>query len=159
MSAPASGPGGGGGDWYRSDSAESPISLIRKATRLIEEEGSFSAFVRDAGAGGIFFALVAQIIQAIQGAGSLTLAPLRALGYGVVLMIQAGFEGIAAVLGAGSAATVESFSSGIGSLLGPLAQPASVGVVAITFIGLVIAFRRAGINPLVFVMGKLPFVG
>lgn len=127
----------------------------KSAMDLIEEAGGFAAFLRDYGVGGIFNALILTIISGIQSAGGLLLGPPRALGKGVILMIDMIFEGIGAVLGAGTQATVQSFTDGLAQWLGILAQPASVGVVLLSFWVFMYGINRIGITPWSFIGNRI----
>ncbi len=121
------------------------------AARRIDKAGGFVAFVRQYGFGGVAMALFAQIIEGIDSAGGLLLGPPRALGNGMIALIDATLGGMVDVFGAGTATTIYSFTDGTAALLGPLAQPASVGVIMITLFVFIWSVNRLSITPLSFV--------
>jgi hypothetical protein len=127
-----------------------PTHIMEKAADLIDESGGFSAFVQDYGIGGVVFAIFAQIITGIESAGTILLGPPRALGEGLIALVETTIGGMLSVLDAGTATTVESFLSGSAALLGPLAQPASVGVIMITLAVFIYGVNRLELSPLSF---------
>mgnify|MGYP006294437585 CR=1 FL=1 len=131
-----------------STSSTSASTTINTAIRLIEREGGLIPFIRNAGIGGISYAIIAQIITGIINARSLLLGPPRAIGRGFVMLIDLTFGGLGDVFGAGTETTVRSFADGTASLLGPLAQPASVGVVILSIAIFYYGLNRVSISPL-----------
>lgn len=134
----------------------SPTQITTTVSSLIAKEGGIIAFVQNVGMGGIYYALVLEIIAGIQSAGGLLLGPPRALGRGMIALIDATLGGMVDVFGAGTATTIYSFRDGTASLLGPLAQPASVGVIMITLFVFIWAINRMGITPWAFVRDMTP---
>lgn len=128
--------------------SSSPEATINTAIRLIEREGGLIPFIRNAGIGGVSYAIITQIIAAIRNGGSVLLGPPRAIGRGVVSLIDLTFGGLGDVFGAGTETTVRSFADGTAALLGPLAQPASVGVVMLSLAIFLYAINRLSISPL-----------
>lgn len=124
-----------------------PTEITTTVSGLIAKEGGIIAFVQNVGMGGIYYALVLEIIAGIQSFGSLVMGPPRALGRGMILLIDATLGGMVDVFGAGTATTIYSFTDGTAALLGPLAQPAAVGVVMITLFVFIYAVNRMGITP------------
>lgn len=115
---------------------------------MIEQAGGFAAFVRDYGLGGILLALFAQIIDGINSAGNLLLGPPRALGNGLIDLTRSLINGLIGVFDAGTQTTILSYTDGVTSLLGPLAQPASVGTIMLTFAVFMYGINRLEISPL-----------
>lgn len=123
---------------------------MEEAAGYIDESGGFAAFVRDYGLGGIAMALFIRMIEVIDSFGLLILGPVRALGRGIIALIDTTIGGMLSVFDAGTATTVESYLTGTASLLGPLAQPAAVGTIMITFAVMIYAFNRLDIDPFIF---------
>lgn len=98
------------------------------ASRFIDREGGWTAFLQNFILGGIVLAGQYQIIDGITSAASLILGPVRALGNGMIALVDATIGNVILVFDAGTQATVLSFTDGVARLLGPLAQPVSVGV-------------------------------
>lgn len=136
---------------------DSAMEIINQASNLIEREGGFVPFVRNAGLGGIAMAIFVEIINGIQSVGTVLLGPPRALGRGLILLVDETIFGLVDVFGAGTETTVRSFTSGTASLLGPFAQPASIGVVMISLAIFVWVINRQNITPLSFVRSVSPF--
>ena len=120
------------------------------ASRVIDQEGGWSGFVQNFLLGGVFLKIQYQVIEGIDSFGGLLLAPVTALGQGMVMLGGAQVGRAVAVLDAGTAATVESFTNGVASLLGPLAQPTAVGVAMISVAVFILAVNRLNISPLSF---------
>ena len=138
--------GSRGGD--SDEEIESATALIDKATTLIRREGGLSLFIRNVGFGGVFYAMIVQIITIIRGSGLVIFGPIRALGRGTILLIDVTFGGLGEVFGAGTEATVRSFSTGLAQYLGILAQPVSVGVAMLSLFIFIRLINRIGISPL-----------
>lgn len=98
------------------------------ASTWIDREGGWTSFLQNFILGGIVLAGQEQIISGITSAASLILGPVRALGQGMIALVDATIGNVILVFDAGTQATVLSFTDGVARLLGPLAQPVSVGV-------------------------------
>ncbi|WP_336331127.1 hypothetical protein [Haloarcula sp. CGMCC 1.2071] len=131
--------------------APDATTITTTASDLIQREGGFVSFIRNVGVGGVSYAIILQLIEGINSAGSLLLGPPRTLGQGLILLIETTIGGLVKTFGAGTGTTVESFANGTGALLGPLAQPASLGVAMITIAIFIFGINRLGITPLSFV--------
>lgn len=107
-------------------------------------------FIRNVGFGGIAYAFILQIIAGVQGFGTIILGPVRTLGEGLILLVDSTIGGLIDVLDAGTAATVQSFADGTAALLGPLAQPAAVGVMMLSLAVFMLAVNNLPISPLSF---------
>lgn len=127
-----------------------PREITESASDLIEEEGGLGAFIRNVGVGGIAYAFILQIIEGINSAGELLLGPPRALGRGLISLVDLTIGGLGDVFGAGTATTVRSFTEGTAAILGPLAQPASIGVVMLTLAIFLYGINNLRISPLSF---------
>lgn len=128
-----------------------PTHIMNEAVRLIRKRGGFVPFIRDAGLGGVAFALFAQIITAIDGFGTVAVGVPKAFGLGFIMLIEVFFQGLADVFGAGTAASVRSFTDGVAALLGPFAQPAAAGTILMTLAVFVWVINRQSITPLAFI--------
>lgn len=131
--------------------AHTASHIMEEAAGFIDESGGFVAFVRDYGLGGLTMAIFIRLIEIVDSFGLLLLGPVRALGRGIIALIDTTIGGMLQVFDAGTQTTVESFLSGTASLLGPLAQPASVGTIFLTFAVMIYAFNRLDIDPFIFV--------
>lgn len=125
--------------------------IMELAAQRIEAAGGFTAFIRQYGFGGVAMAFFVQIIDGIDSAGGLLLGPPRALGRGIIALIDATLGGMVDVFGAGTATTIGSFADGTGALLGIFAQPASVGIIMITLFVFMYSINRIGITPISFI--------
>jgi hypothetical protein len=117
----------------------------------IERAGGFTAFVRDYGLGGILNAVFLAIIGGVSDFGNIIFGAPAALGRGVIDLINVVFAGLGSVVGSGSQTAAESFASGVASLLGPLAQPAAVGTVMLSFAVFLYSLNRLNISPLTII--------
>lgn len=126
-----------------------PSHYGNTATSIIAERG-WSGFARDFLLGGFFVKLQYQALQGVDSVGGLILAPVRALGNGLVLLVDTTIGGVADVFGAGTGATVRWFADGVGAYLGPLAQPTSVGVGMLSIGVFMYGINRLEISPLSF---------
>ena len=131
--------------------AHSASHIMSLASSRIDAAGGFVPFIREYGLGGVAMAIFIQVIEGIGSAGGLLLGPPRALGQGLIALIDATLGGMVDVFGAGTATTIYSFTDGTAALLGPLAQPASVGVIMITFAVFIYGINRLEISPLSFI--------
>lgn len=129
----------------------SPSHIIDRAVFLIDREGGFVPFIRNAGLGGIALAVFTEIIDGIQGFGTVLVGIPKAFGMGFILLIELFFRGLGSVFGAGTEATVRSFADGTAALLGPFAQPFSVGVIMLSVAVFVWSVNRLEISPLSFI--------
>lgn len=121
-----------------------------QAAGYISEVG-FLDFVKNYVYGGIVYSVGLEANEGIRTAGDLVLAPIRALGRGTITLVDGTFNQLLRVTDAGTAATVESFTTGAAAALGPLAQPASVGVAMLTLFTFMWAVNRIGFSPISFV--------
>lgn len=110
----------------------SNASYGKTASEYIDREGGWTAFLRNFILGGIVLSGQYEVIDGIQSTGGLILGPVRALGNGMIALVDATIGNVIAVFDAGTQATVLSFTDGVAALLGPLAQPVSVGVAMIS---------------------------
>ena len=131
--------------------SSSPEQITDTASSLIQREGGLVPFIRNVGFGGISYALILQIIEVITSGGMVLFGPIRALGRGIIMLVDGTFGALLLVLDAGTAATVASFVDGTARLLGPLAQPASVGIMMLTLGVFLFSVNRLEISPLAFV--------
>jgi len=131
-----------------SASDDESLRTALTASSLIDREGGLIPFIRNVGFGGISFAIILQIIDAIQGAGTVVIGIPRAIGLGMIYLIEVFFRTSGSVLGAGAERTIRSFATGLASLLGPLGQPAAVGIVMISIGLLIWGLNRVSISPL-----------
>lgn len=130
--------------------ASSPEEIATGASSLIDAEGGFVPFIQNVGLGGIAYATILETIGGIQSFGTVLLGPVRALGHGLILLVDTTIGGMLDVFDAGTRTTVQSFLDGTASLLGPLAQPAAVGTMMITLAVFMYAINRLEISPLSF---------
>jgi hypothetical protein len=120
----------------------------RGAQAAIERAGGFTAFIRDYGLGGILNAIFLTVIAGVSDFGNIIFGAPAALGRGVIQLINIVFDGLGQVVGAGSQTAAESFASGVASLLGPIAQPAAIGTVMLSFAVFIYSLNRLNISPL-----------
>lgn len=125
--------------------------VMEEAAGYIDESGGFTAFVRDYGLGGLVMAIFMRLIEIVDSFGLLLLGPVRALGRGLIALIDGTIGGMLEVLDAGTAASVESYLNGTAALLGPLAQPAAVGTIMISMAVFIYGFNRLDIDPFIFI--------
>lgn len=123
------------------------------ATSIIEQEGGWANFIRNWILGGLVVKLQYQAIEGVDSFGGLILAPVRALGNGMVMLVDATIGGVVAVFGAGTEATVRSFADGVGAMLGPFAQPTSVGVGMLSVAVFIYTVNKLNISPISFLRG------
>jgi hypothetical protein len=131
----------------------SPAHFGETASSVIEREGGWTSFIQNFIFGGLVVKLQYQAIEGIDSVGGLLLAPVRALGRGMVRLVDATIGGVVAVFGAGTEATVRSFTDGIGALLGPLAQPTSVGIGMLSVAVFIYTVNKLNISPISFLRG------
>lgn len=124
--------------------------VMNAAAKNVEDAGGIVAFTRQYGLGGILSAIFAQIILGVQAGGILLTGPVRALGNGLIGLIDLFFVGLGEVFGAGTETAVRSFATGLASILGPFAQPAAAGTIMLTLTVFIWSINRIGINPLSF---------
>ena len=136
--------------------AQSAQDIANLAVEKIDELGGLTAFIRDWGIGGVWAAFFLNLIDTVRSFGTLILGPPRALGRGAIALIDAVFDGLIGVFDASTAATVESFATGLASLLGPFAQPAGVGVIMLSFTVFLISLDRLELNPILFITDRFP---
>jgi len=123
------------------------------ASDQIDSLGGWSSFIQDFVFGGIVLKLQYQAIEGIDSFGGLLLAPVKALGRGMVTLVDSTILNIVRVFDAGTQATVLSFTDGVARLLGPLAQPTAVGVGMISIGVFIWMVNRLNISPLSFLRG------
>lgn len=128
-----------------------PQHIMELAAGMIEKEGGLTEFITNYGFGGILFALFAQIIKGIDGVGTVVLGPVRALGEGMIFLVDQTFVNLIRTFDAGTQATMLSFKEGIGAALGIFAQPVSVGIMMLSFAVFLYAINRIGITPISFI--------
>lgn len=128
----------------------SATQITRMAPQLIKEQGGFVAFIRNVGLGGVAYAIILQLIEGVQSFGTILLGPPRALGKGLIRLVDTVIGGMLQVMDAGTATTVESFLNGTAALLGPFAQPAAVGIMMMTIAVFIYSINRLNISPLSF---------
>lgn len=133
--------------------AHTPRHIALTASALVQREGGVIPFFRDVGIGGIAWALILQIIELWDGFGEVLVGVPKAFGLGVILLIEVFFEGSGQVLGAGAESAARSFGSGLVSLLGPLAQPVSVGTVMLSVFIFIWALNEIELNPVEIITG------
>lgn len=119
------------------------------AAEMIAAHGWFG-FMRNFLLGGIAVALQYQVIDGITTLGGLLLAPVRALGQGLVLLVSSTIGNVVKVFDAGTQATILSFTDGVAAFLGPLAQPTAVGVGMLSIGVFIFAINRLRVSPLSF---------
>ena len=124
--------------------------LAVKASNQVEQEGGLPEFVRDWGFAGLIAAFFLNAIETVRSFGTLILGPPRALGRGLIMLIETFMNGLGDVFGAGTETTVRSFTDGMGALFGPLAQPAALGVVMLTFATMIWVWSKLEIQPFTF---------
>ncbi len=120
------------------------------ASNVIDREGGWTGFLQNWVLGGILVKFQYQAIKGVDSFGGLLLAPVRALGQGMVMLVNATIGNVIAVFDAGTQATVLSFTEGVARLLGPLAQPLSVGVGMLSVGIFIFLINRLNISPLSF---------
>ncbi len=120
------------------------------ASRQISREGGWAGFVQNFILGGIVLKLQYESIEGIDSFGGLLLAPVEALGNGMVRLVDATIGNVIVVFDAGTQATVLSFTDGVARFLGPLAQPLSVGVGMLSIAVFILMVNRLNISPLSF---------
>jgi hypothetical protein len=130
--------------------SSSPESIANTATSFIEQEGGFGQFILNVLGGGIAFQIYSQIVEGIAGFGTIIFGPARALGEGLIQLVDVFIGGLGQTFGAATEATVRSFASGIGAALGPFAQPFGAGIVIITLAIFIYSVNQLEFNPLSF---------
>ncbi len=122
----------------------------RSEGALIGDGMSLRQFIETYGIGATVLALAYAIQNGILNLWDSLGAIVSAFSGGIVSVISATFGEGAAVIGAGSTTSQESFLTGTASLLGPLAFPAAVGVTLATLYLLIFVWNRMSWNPLAF---------
>lgn len=128
-------------------------SIGNTASDLISQEGGWGNFIQNVILGGIVFQIYAQVLEGIDAVGVIVLGPVRALGSGMIKLVNSTIGNVIVVFDAGTQTTVLSFTSGVGRLLGPLAQPASVGIGMLSVAVFIIMVNRLEISPWAFLRG------
>lgn len=122
-------------------------ALAKEAAGLVDSAGGLAPFIEKYGFGGVAWAFFIRIISAIDGAGTIIVGIPKAVGEGMILLIDELFVGFVLVYMAGSEQAAQSFSTGVASYLGPLAQPAAVGTVTISIFVFWYLLQNVGWNP------------
>jgi hypothetical protein len=135
-------------------SARDPEDTATRASQLIDQEGGLSDFLQNVGVGGISFAIILSVIDAIDAAGELLLAPWRALAGGIVDLVGGTLGSAVDIVEAGGSTAVDSFVNGLAAILGPFAFPASVLIVMIAIYLFVQAALRIELSPRVFIFDR-----
>lgn len=125
-------------------------SYGERAASAIRTQGGWGSFMQNFILGGIVLKLQYEGIEAIDSFGGLLLAPVTALGEGMVYLVDSTVNNVVRVFDAGTQATILSFTDGVASLLGPLAQPTSVGVGMLSVGVFIMSVNRLNISPLSF---------
>lgn len=125
--------------------------IINTAPKLIEREGGFAAFVQNVGLGGVTFALILEIIGAIQTGGSLLLAGPRALATGIRELIESTIGGSLLILDAGAQNAATSMLEGVARLLGVGTWPLAIAVVMVGMFTFMWFVNRIDFSPLSFI--------
>lgn len=102
-----------------------PTTLISQAVDYIDDLG-FAGFVQNVGIGGVFMAIVFQLIETITSIGGVVLKPLAALGDGLARLTEVGVGAPARLIEQGFETAITSFREGTAALLGPAAPTVSV---------------------------------
>ena len=136
--------------------SSSPEEIANDAADAVDDAGGLSNFFREFGVGGISFALIITIIDAITSAGSLILEPFGALADGVSGLVD-GTLGVGVdIIGAGGDTAIDSFTTGLAAILGPFAFPVSVGIVMLTVYIFIQGVIRIEFSPRVFISNLRP---
>jgi len=122
----------------------------RSEGALIDDGMSLRKFIETYGIAGTVLAMAYAIQQGILNLGETLTGIVGAFSGGIMTLISTTFGQGAAVIGAGSTTSQESFLTGTASLLGPLAFPASVLVTLAALAVLVWGWNRMSWNPLAF---------
>ena len=129
-----------------------PDHVVTRASDLIDREGGLGAFMTNIGFGGVFYAITLFLVALVQGIQLVVVGPIKALGRGTIILVEDVFlPGLGAVFGAGTEESVSWFLDGFGSILGPLAQPTSVGVFMSSMFVFAWVAQRTPWSPWVFV--------
>jgi hypothetical protein len=128
-----------------------PDDIADTASTFISEEGGFGQFVLNVLGGGIAYQIYSQIVEGIAGFGTIIFGPARALGEGLIRLVNTFIGGLGDTFGAATEATVESFASGIAGAIGPFAQPLGAGIVLITLAIFIWGINRLEFNPVSFI--------
>jgi hypothetical protein len=126
---------------------EDPESIVRSASDLISEEGSFAAFLQNTVIGGIILGITYQIIGTTQSIGSTLIAPFRAFGQGMAAFVEATFGGPVRLLEASVMTGVDSIRRGLVSEFGILAYPLTMIVIMIALYIFGEGVRRLDLSP------------
>lgn len=127
-----------------------PEDTVEDATRMIQEQG-FQDFIRNAGIGGVFLAIVYGLISMIQTLGEIPRAIFAALADGLSALLEGTLFGLLDITDAGMATAAASFIDGTAALLGPFAAPVAVGVVILSLYVFTVGWDRyIGFNPIQF---------
>ena len=122
-----------------------------EAGYLVDRYGGLIPFVRKVGFGGIFYALIIVVIDAITSAGEVLMAPWRALGRGLSRLVEGTIGGSVTMIEASLMTGVRSFEYGLSSMLGPFAFPVAVAAVMLGIYVFMIGIDRIGFSPLAFI--------
>jgi hypothetical protein len=125
-------------------------SIASTASSAIEREGGFGQFLVNFLGGGIAYQIYRQTVDGIEGFGTIIFGPARALGEGLIQLVDVFIGGLGDVFGAATEATVRSFASGIGAALGPFAQPFGAGIVIVTLAIFIYSVNQLEFNPASF---------
>lgn len=125
--------------------------VANTASGFITAEGGWTGYIQNVILGGIVWQLYANIVEGLGAAGTVILGPIRALGNGMILLVESTIGNVIVVFDAGTQATILSFTDGVGSLLGPLAQPTAVGIGMLSIGVFIVAIDRLPISPLAFI--------
>lgn len=132
-------------------SSSDPAEIISDAQDQINSADSFADFVRNAGIGGIFMAIILEVIGIIDASGTLIAAPIEALGIGSGDVVGAIFASFVEVQDSSVGPAIRSFENGVAALAGPFAPVVGIVVIGVgTFIAIWI-WARIPISPLTFV--------
>lgn len=127
--------------------------VANTATGFIEQEGGWTGFIQNVIFGGLVYQLYSNGVEAIDAGGVILLGPVRALGRGMIMLVESSIGNVIRVFDAGTQATVLSFTDGVAGLLGPFAQPLSVGIGMLSIGVFIITVNRLEISPWAFLQG------
>ena len=128
---------------------------LRVAADLIEEAGGLTEFIRDYGIGGVLMAVFLVIIETIESAGDVILAPFQALASGLAGLVDGTLGRGVDVISAGAGTATRSFESGATELLGPFAFPFAVAISMSATFGFIWFVTRLEFSPLIFIRDRV----
>lgn len=131
-------------------SSEDAVDTVTTAAGLVERYGSLATFVRRVGFGGIFYALITVVVDAIYSMGDLLLAPWRAMASGLSDLVGGTFGQALRIVEAGTDTAVTAFSEGLTALLGPFAFPFAIALVMVAIYVAVELWMRTNFSPTTF---------